>query len=399
MITIKKLSNIFFLSLVFSCSGYSQEAISTIKVDTKLISDQLSHPTVFAEPNDKSGRLFVGEQEGKIKIIQKGKVLPTLFLDITDEVVKKKGYEERGLLGLAFHPDFAKNGKLYVYCSIPVANGTKGVDHKSLIREYTVSSKDKNTVDESTAKTVLEFNEPQSNHNGGDLKFGPDGFLYIAVGDGGGQNDKHGEFGNAQNLSNFLGKILRVDVKQLPYSIPSDNPFVGKSEVRPEIFAYGFRNPWRISFDKKTGELFVGDVGQDNYEEVDLVTKGGNYGWRIREGLHEKFPNDPDPKNWINPISEYPHSDGLSITGGFVYRGKQIPALYGKYIFADWTGPVWALTDSKKEQWNREKLSISQEAGNWHIYSFGEDQAGEVYLLTVLLGSDKGALYQLVTKK
>ncbi|MEA5259659.1 PQQ-dependent sugar dehydrogenase [Arcicella aquatica] len=399
MITIKKLSNIFFLSLVFSCSGYSQEAISTIKVDTKLISDQLSHPTVFAEPNDKSGRLFVGEQEGKIKIIQKGKVLPTLFLDITDEVVKKKGYEERGLLGLAFHPDFAKNGKLYVYCSIPGASGTKGVDHKSLIREYTVSSQNKNAVDESTAKTVLEFNEPQSNHNGGDLKFGPDGFLYIAVGDGGGQNDKHGEFGNAQNLSNFLGKILRVDVKQLPYSIPSDNPFVGKSEVRPEIFAYGFRNPWRISFDKKTGELFVGDVGQDNYEEVDLVTKGSNYGWRIREGLHEKFPNDPDPKNWINPISEYPHSDGLSITGGFVYRGKQIPALYGKYIFADWTGPVWALTDSKKEQWNREKLSISQEAGNWHIYSFGEDQAGEVYLLTVLLGSDKGALYQLVTKK
>lgn len=395
----KKLINILFCSLIFSCTGYSQETISALKVDKKLITDELSHPTAFAEPNDKSGRLFVCEQEGKIKIIQKGKVLPSLFLDITDEVIKKKGYEERGLLGLAFHPDFAKNGKLYVYCSMPVAVPARGLDHKSVIREYTVSSKNKNSVDESTAKTVLEFDEPQSNHNGGDLKFGPDGFLYIAVGDGGGQNDKHGAAGNAQNLSNFLGKILRVDVKQLPYSIPSDNPFVGKSEVRPEIYAYGFRNPWRISFDKKTGELFAGDVGQDNYEEVNLITKGGNYGWRIREGLHEKFPNDPDPKNWINPISEYPHSDGLSITGGFVYRGKQIPAIAGKYIFADWTGPVWALTNNKKEQWDREKLSISQDAGNWHIYSFGEDQAGEVYLLTVLLGSDKGALYQLVAGK
>lgn len=395
----KKLINILFCGLLFSCTSYSQEKISALKVDKKLITDELSHPTAFAEPNDKSGRLFVCEQEGKIKIIQKGKVLPSLFLDISHEVIKKKGYEERGLLGLAFHPDFAKNGKLYVYCSMPVAVPARGLDHKSVIREYTVSSKNENTVDESTAKTVLEFDEPQSNHNGGDLKFGPDGFLYIAVGDGGGQNDKHGESGNAQNLSNFLGKILRVDVKQLPYSIPSDNPFVGKSEARPEIYAYGFRNPWRISFDKKTGELFVGDVGQDNYEEVDIITKGGNYGWRIREGLHEKFPNDPDPKNWINPISEYPHSDGLSITGGFVYRGKQIPAIVGKYIFADWTGPVWALTDSKKEQWDREKLSISQDAGNWHIYSFGEDQAGEVYLLTVLLGSDKGALYQLVAGK
>ncbi|MEA5403930.1 PQQ-dependent sugar dehydrogenase [Arcicella sp. DC2W] len=395
----KKLINILFCSLTLSCTSYSQETISALKVDKKLITDALSHPTAFAEPNDKSGRLFVCEQEGKIKIIQKGKVLPSLFLDISDEVIKKKGYEERGLLGLAFHPDFAKNGKLYVYCSMPVAVPARGLDHKTVVREYTVSAKNINAVDESTVKTVLEFDEPQSNHNGGDLKFGPDGFLYIAIGDGGGQNDKHGASGNAQNLSNFLGKILRVDVKQLPYSIPSDNPFVGKSEVRPEIYAYGFRNPWRISFDKKTGELFVGDVGQDNYEEVNLITKGGNYGWRIREGLHEKFPNDPDTKNWINPISEYPHSDGLSITGGFVYRGKQIPAITGKYIFADWTGPVWALTDTKKEQWDREKLSISQDAGNWHIYSFGEDQAGEVYLLTVLLGSDKGALYQLVAGK
>lgn len=391
-------STIMFMSFL-SVSSYGQEVMSSAKITTQLISDQLSHPTALAEPNDKSGRLFICEQEGRIKIIKNGKVLPELFLDISDEVVKKKGYEERGLLGLAFHPNFDKNGKYYVYCSYPVVGAAKGIDHKSVIKEYTVSAKNANQTNQASAKIVLEFNEPQSNHNGGDVKFGTDGMLYIAVGDGGGQNDKHGEIGNAQNLNNLLGKILRIDINQSPYGIPADNPFVGKENVRPEIYAYGFRNPWRISFDKITGQLFAGDVGQDNYEEINLIVKGGNYGWRVREGLHEKFATDPDPKNWINPITEYPHPEGLSVTGGFVYRGKQIPSLVGKYVFADWIGPIWTLSDTKKEQWSREKLSISQDPGYWHIYSFGEDQAGEIYLLTVVLGQDKGALYKVVAKK
>ena len=228
--------------------------------------------------------------------------------------------------------------------------------------------------------------------------FGPDGFLYITAGDGGGQNDQHGRYGNGQNLNVLLGKIMRIDVNQQPYGIPKDNPFVGNPNARPEIFAYGFRNPWRISFDKKTGQLFAGDVGQDDYEEVDIVKKGGNYGWRIREGLHPKHPDDPTPKNLIDPIIDYPHSEGISITGGFVYRGTAIPALYGKYVFADWMGPVFTLTNTNQPLWSLEKLSISPKAGYWQVYSLGEDNAGEIYLLTIMIDNNKGALYKLVAK-
>jgi len=385
------------LLALFSCSPVSSQVkMSDISLKTQLITDGLSHPTAFADPADHSGRLFVCEQEGRIRIIKGGTLLPTPFLDITNEVVKREGYDERGLLGLAFHPDFAKNGKFYVYCSMP-ASGT-GVDHKSVVREYTIKPS-ANTVDKNSARTVIEYNEPESNHNGGDLKFGPDGFLYITAGDGGGANDRHGEYGNGQNLSTVLGKILRIDVNQKPYGIPKDNPFVGKEGARPEIYAYGLRNPWRMSFDRTTGQLFAGDVGQNKYEEVDIIKRGGNYGWRVREGLHPFNTGDPDPKDWINPITEYPHPEGISVTGGFVYRGKAIPALQGKYVFADWMGPVWTLTDTKGEQWDREKLSISHDAGYWQVYSFGEDQAGELYILAVLLDNNKGALFKLVPGK
>jgi glucose/arabinose dehydrogenase len=384
------------LSLSSAC--YGQAGTSPVKLNVKLITDQLSHPTGFAEPKDKSGRLFVIEQEGRIRIIKNGVLQQTPFLDIRDEVLKNDGYDERGLLGIAFHPEFAKNSKFYIYRSVRVQKA-KGLDHKSEVREYTVSRQNPDVADKSSSRLVMEFDQPEGNHNGGDLKFGPDGFLYIASGDGGGGDDRHGEFGNGQNLSTVLGKILRIDVNQQPYGIPKDNPFVGKEGVRQEIYAFGVRNPWRISFDKLNGRLFAGEVGQNAWEEVDIITKGGNYGWRIREGLHDKFPNDPGAKNWIDPIAEYPHSEGISVTGGFVYRGKQIPGLQGKYVFADWMGPVWALTDVKKPLWEREKLSISHPAGYWQVYSFGEDQAGELYILAVMLDSNKGALYKIVAGK
>ncbi|MDH4460081.1 MAG: PQQ-dependent sugar dehydrogenase [Flectobacillus sp.] len=394
----KKLSTIVLL--LAGLTANAQEAVSDIKLQKVVINDELSLPTAMAEPNDHSGRFFICEQEGRIRVLKNGKLEPQVFLDVSKKVVKKKGYEERGLLGLAFHPEFAKNRKFYVFCSIPVAQPIKGqLDHKSVVYEYLAPKKASETIDPESGKVVIEVDEPQSNHNGGDVKFGPDGYLYVSLGDGGGQNDKHGTYGNAQNMNSLLGKILRLDVNKLPYSIPTDNPFVNKVNTRPEIYAYGFRNPWRISFDKKTGQLFTGDVGQDNYEEVDIVTKGGNYGWRVREGLHPKFETDPDPKNWIDPINEYPHPDGLSITGGFVYRGNEIPALQGKYVFADWTGPIWALTNTGKPQWNTEKLSISEYAGTMHIYSFGEDLAGEIYMLTVNLDTKKGVLYKLAASK
>lgn len=386
-----------FSVLTVACGQVSN---SPVKLKVQLITDNLASLTSFAEPKDQSGRLFICEQEGRIRIIKKGALLPTPFLDIKEDVLKREGSDERGLLGLAFHPNYAKNHKYYIYYSSRISK-TAGVDHHSIVKEFTASGQNPDLTDMKSGKVVLEFDEPQANHNGGDIKFGPDGFLYIAVGDGGGGDDRHGDIGNGQNLNTLLGKILRIDVNTAPYVIPKDNPFVGRENTKAEIYAYGLRNPWRISFDKANGRLFTGDVGQNAWEEVDIITKGGNYGWRVREGLHEnsKFNGDPAPKNPIEPITDYAHKEGISITGGFVYRGKKIPALVGKYLFADWMGPLWTLTDTKKPQWLREKLSISKDAGYWQITSFGEDQAGELYLITAMLESGKGALYKIVAEK
>lgn len=389
---------VLLLSLSFGLLCYGQKTQPATKVNVRLISDQLAYPTAFAQPNDKSNRLFVCEQRGRIRIVKNGILQERPFLDITEDVLMMNSGDEMGLLGFAFHPSFSKNGKFYVFFSMRVSR-KPGLDHRSVIREYRVSAKDPNSANKATAREVLSYDEPESNHNGGDIKFGPDGFLYVGIGDGGAYNDLHGMYGNGQNLNTFLGKILRIDVDQTPYAVPADNPFTGKENTRPEIYAYGFRNPWRISFDKLDGRLFAGDVGQKNWEEVDIVTKGGNYGWRVREGTHIKTPGDPDPKNWINPIIDYGRQEGISVTGGYVYRGKKIPSLRGKYIFGDLMGPIWALTDVKKELWTKEKLSISRDPGYWQIYSFGEDQAGELYVLAVLMESAKGALYKIVAGK
>ena len=384
-----------FSSLILSTFLYGKLAAQDVKL--QLITDQLSHPTAFAVTKKSPTLLFVAEQEGRIRVIENGKLVAAPFLDISKEVLKKEGYDERGLLGLAFHPDYATNGKFYVYCSVPVENPVKNVrDHQSEVREYVVSKSSPKLADATQMRKVLVFDEPESNHNGGDLKFGADGFLYISAGDGGGANDKHGTIGNAQNLTNLLGKILRIDVNKTPYTIPADNPFIKTPDAKPEIYAYGLRNPWRFSFDSKTNQLFAGDVGQNKYEEVDIITKGGNYGWRPVEGLHDFKADDPKPVNPIAPITEYPHSEGISITGGFVYRGKAIPSLTGKYIFGDMMGSIWNLTPGADNKWTRNTMSISKEAGQWHVYSFGQDLSGEIYVLSVLLDSSKGALYKLV---
>ena len=383
---------------LLACNVVAQTPLSSVKVDLQLITDQLAYPTAFAVPIDKTDRLFICEQRGRIRIIKHGVLQPLPFLDFSEEVLMMNSGDEMGLLGMAFHPQYAKNGKFYVYFSKRTAK-TPGIDHKSIIREYTVSDDNPDVANKATAREVLNIEEPESNHNGGDLKFGKDGYLYITLGDGGAYNDRHGEIGNGQNMNTLLGKILRIDINNTPYGIPSNNPFVGKENARPEIYAYGFRNPWRISFDRVDGRLFAGDVGQKNWEEVDIVTKGGNYGWRVREGTHVKTPGDLDPKNWINPIVDYGREEGISITGGFLYRGKKIPDLYGKYVFGDLMGPIWALTDVKQALWKREKLAISKDPGYWQIYSFGEDQEGEIYVLANLLEGDKGAVYKLVPGK
>ena len=383
------------LLLLLSAGLPGRKTASPGDVNLKLVTDALTHPTAMAVTKKESTLLFVCEQEGRIRIIESGKLVPTPFLDINEDVIKKQGYDERGLLGLAFHPGYAANGKFYVYCSVPIQGG-KGIDHQSEVREYTVSKSNSRMADKATMRRVLVVDEPQSNHNGGCIQFGPDGYLYISLGDGGGQKDQHGEYGNAQNLTNLLGKILRIDVNKAPYAIPADNPFVNTPNARPEIYAYGFRNPWRFSFDLQTHQLFAGDVGQDTYEEVDIVTKGGNFGWRPFEGMHAFKSSDPQPAHPLAPIAEYPHPEGISITGGYMYRGKAIPALQGKYVFGDFMGPVWNLSKGAGNKWAKTKMSIARQAGYWQVYSFGEDLSGELYVLTVLLDSDKGAVYKMV---
>lgn len=362
----------------------------------------LNRPLWLCEAPDASGRIFVVEQPGRILILPKdrnGKET-NLFLDISAR--KPHVGNEEGLLGFAFHPQFKVNGKFYTYY-------TQHDPRRSVVSEWQVSQKDLNTADPATERVLLEIPQPYENHNGGTLLFGPDGFLYITLGDGGSANDPQNF---AQNLNALLGKILRIDVNSksnsLAYCIPKDNPFVGKgSGVREEIWAYGLRNPWRISFDKQTGELWAGDVGQNKWEEVDIITKGGNYGWNIREGFHPFTNTVKTTSALIDPIIEYPHNPvfdtntthtpGLSITGGYVYRGHKLPLLRGVYIYADWTlGTIWGLRYEEGKVTNSGVL-FRQPKGQLplrNVASFGEDSQGELYVL-VYEGIVNGRIYEL----
>jgi Glucose/sorbosone dehydrogenases len=364
-------------------------------VTLQLMTDKIQSPVAMAVPGDGSNRLFICQKEGKVWIVQNGKLLAEPFLDVSNLMVKiNPGYDERGLLGMAFHPDFIKNHKFYVYFSAPSNNNES--DHKSILAEYQVST-NPNKADAASKRVVMEIEEPESNHNGGDLVFGPDGYLYICLGDGGGGGDRHGSSGNGQNLGTPLGKILRIDVNGKPYSVPKDNPFVGRPGVRPEIWAYGLRNPWRISFDKVTKQLFAGDVGQNKYEEVDIIQKGGNYGWRIKEGYHSyNVPSGGIPANLIDPIYEYDHNTGISIIGGYIYRGKPLAELKGKYIYGDYNGTIWALSKTGNK-WENSDLNLVNKPNNMQLLSLGEDEGGELYLLVSFSSSTaKGAVYKIV---
>jgi glucose/arabinose dehydrogenase len=329
----------------------------------------LTSPVDFEFPNDGTGRFFILEQTGKIRIIQGGVLLSSPFLDITN-LLESGG--EKGLLGLAFHPLYAQNGRFFV-------NYTRRVSGQlqTVIAEYHVSANDPNKADP-TGTITLVVDQPFDNHNGGQLAFGSDTYLYIALGDGGSGGDP---FGNGQNLATLLGKLLRIDIDSgTPYVIPPDNPFVNDPPALGEIWAYGLRNPWRFSFDRVTHRLFAGDVGQDNYEEVDIITKGRNYGWNIMEGRHCYPPptTDCDKTGLTPPIAEYSHSEGQAIIGGYVYRGAAIPALRGIYVFGDYiSGKIWGLRLVSPGTWRRVLLLSSGK----FISGFGQDAAGELYLL------------------
>lgn len=304
------------------------------------ITDSVYGPLAIENAHDGSGRLFVGEQAGKIRVIKNGKLLAEPFLDIRNMLVPiRNEYMDVGLLGFAFHPDFKANGRFFVHYSAP---SKKGLDNTSVLAEGNVSANNEDKAD-TAWRILLEVEQPESNHNGGNIVFDKDGYLYVGFGDGGGQGDQHGKIGNSQDIEQLLGKILRIDVdNEKPYSIPADNPFVGKAG-RDEIWAYGFRMPWRISFDKKTGELFCGDVGQDKYEEINIVEKGRNYGWRAMEGFHiyDSLLYDTT-KQYTLPITEYSHPEGLSITGGMFIVVNSIRLLMACICFP--IGPLKCIT-------------------------------------------------------
>lgn len=331
---------------------------------------------------DSTNRLFAVERDGRIKVFQNERNVNTtkLFLDITDRVTSGG---ETGLLGLAFHPDYKNNGYFYVNYTAPNPLHT-------VISRFKVSAANPDSADKNSELILLTYDQPYTNHNGGCVAFGPDGYLYIAAGDGGSGGDPQN---NAQNITKFLGKIIRIDVDNpqppLNYGIPSDNPFADSSNinVRKEIYAWGMRNPWRFSFDPITGWLWAGDVGQNEYEEVDIIQKGKNYGWRCYEGFH---PYNLDGCNGVYepPIWEYSHSLGNSVTGGYVYRGQNVPELYGKYIYGDYVSArVWSLEyDGVNPAVNTQ---ITQAAGS--ITSFGVDENQELYLI-----SFNGKIYRFI---
>ena len=403
-------------------------------VGLRQVADGLTSPVALVAPGDGSGRRFIVDQVGVIRVLTPGgELLQEPFLDLRSRIVPlMPDFDERGVLGLAFHPGYAGNGRFFVYYSAPLRAGAPaGFDHTARVAEFRVSASNPNRADPASERIVLEVDKPQFNHNGGTVLFGPsDGYLYISLGDGGGADDVglgHVEDwyvtnagGNGQDIqSNLLGNILRIDVDHgVPYTTPADNPFAGMpgcADGCDEIWAYGFRNPYRMSFDRGgSRELFVGDAGQELWEEVSIAVKGGNFGWNVKEGTHcfstanpDESPAEcpdsvgaPHPRAGdplIDPVIEYanhhqPGGLGATVIGGHVYRGQALPQLSGRYVFGDWSrefeepdGSLFAAKPRKKGLWQMQQLKIATSPTGrvgHYVLGFGQDLAGEMYVLT-----------------
>jgi hypothetical protein len=375
----------------------------------------LTAPNLLVSPGGDTSRQFVADQIGKVHLIKDGALQPTPFLDVSARLsTLNPNYDERGLLGLAFSPTFSipgtpGYGKLYTYTSEPVTRPAdftvpmpsgSSFNHQNVVTEWTVDPGNPDIVNPGSRREIMRVDWPQMNHNGGMLAFGPDNLLYIAMGDGGQGNDVgpgHGTTGNGRDLSNPLGDVLRIDPHGTnsangQYGIPNDNPFVGTAGALGEIYASGVRNPWRFSFDNQTGTLVLGDVGQGSVEEINIITKGGNYGWNFKEGQFKFDPvtgeisNDLTglPAGLIDPVLQYDHDEGTTVIGGFVYRGNGIPELQGKYIFGDWgafAAPAARIFAGDLGTGAIEEINIDNLILNRWVLGFGQDAQGELYVL------------------
>ncbi len=416
--------------------SYTQLATPPAVVGLERVAEGLAAPMMLTEPDDGSGRLFIVDQIGLIRVFAPGGgLLEEPFLDLRNRLVPlNRRYDERGLISLAFHPGYAENGRFFVFYSAPLrSGGPQGWNCTNHLSEFGIARDDPNRADPATERVILTIDKPAHNHNGGPILFGPgDGYLYLALGDGGGADDKGmghvPDMGNAQDPTQLLGKIIRIDIDHpgengRAYAIPSDNPFVDAAGFRPEIYAMGLRNPAYLSFDVRTGRLITASAGQALFESVHVVAKGGNYGWRIREGTHCFDPADhnhppagPCPaigargEPLIGPVVEIGHDMGTTIVGGFVYRGAAMPGLAGAYIFGDWSGtegveeggrllvatpppgfdlgtyPLEAdrVKAEQNRMWTTREVRVAGSPdGNVNAYvrGFGEDRAREVYVM------------------
>ncbi len=376
-------------SATVTVPGIATDTVTTTpaapeKVEVALakVVDGLDRPVAIANAGDGSGRLFILEKEGLVRVVKGGALLAEPFLDVRDLVTDSGN--EQGLLGIAFHPAYAENGRFFIAFTAAGSNANS-------LAEFRAANPDSDRADRDSGRVLLAIPDTRSNHNGGMVAFGPDGYLYFSTGDGGGAGDPDRA---GQDLLTLQGKILRLDVDgESPFSVPAGNPFVVWSDARGEIWAYGLRNPWRFSFDRETGDLWIGDVGQNEYEEVNFqsaASKGGeNYGWSVMEGTHCFRPaNGCDTSGKVLPVYEYSHDEGAcSVTGGYRYRGTAVPELRGLYVFTDYCQRDLLALVPDGAGWRA--LTIGRTPGR--VTAFGEDEAGEVYLVS----DSDGALYRV----